>query len=260
MNKRNRAKKYLWIKRVTFQRKKCYYINPIIKLWLVLIGKRDNKNMQNTKAFPFVDFEKSKINKYSSRISYLLRKKTMTLFANFDRQITLLKQQLFVVNNLIGRLENKTYPEEIVISENIDLPGKIKKMLEVKRISEKDLEDTAIKIRRFREYQQNLAPVRIELFNEMQNLLTIYQDLCFYAANIEGIYEQANMLINQYISYINMRISLYRRGWCTNNNNHDKIPELVEPSTFLLSSQNRNIYIDDKIKKIIEDYEKIMNS
>ena len=258
MTIKNRKK--LRIKRITFQRKKCYYINPIVRLWLVFIGKRDNKRMQNAEVFPFVDFEKSKIDKYSSKISYLLRRKTMTLFANFDIQIILLKQQLFIVNDLIERLENKTYPEEIVISENTDLPDKIKKMLEVKRISEKDLEDTAIKIRRFREYQQNLSPVRIELFNEMQKLLTIYQDLCFYSANIEGIYEQANMLIKQYISYINMRISLYKRGWCTKNSNQNHIPKLIEQDTFLLCGKNRIIYIDDKIQKIIDDYEKIINS
>lgn len=257
---KKRSKKGLRIKKVIWQRKKCYYINPIVRLWLVFLGKRDSKKSKhNIVVFPFVDLEKSKIDKYVSKISYSLGRKTMSLFANFDNRITMLEQQLFIVNDLIKRLENKTYPEEIVISDNDDLPDKIMKMLKVKRISENDLEETAIKIRRFKEYHKNLASVKAELFNEMQKLLAIYQDLCFYSANIEGIYVQANMIIRQYISYINIRVSLYRRGWIKNDIHQKNMPELIDPDSFLLSSQNRTLNIDDKIKKITDSYEKIMN-
>lgn len=261
MNSKKALKKKLRVKKVTLQRKKYYYINPIVRLWLFIVGKRDSKkNICNSGSFPFVDFQKSKINKYASTIMYNFERKTMSLFANFDKQLTMLEQQSYIVTELIGRLENKLYPEEIVISSNANLPNDIKEMLEVKRISEKNLEETAIKIRRFREYQQNLAPVRKELFNEMQKLLAIYQVLCFYAANIDGIHRQANMLIKQYISYINMKISIYKRGWITNNSQSKNTPEPIETDFFLLSVPNRTIYIDDKIKKIIEDYDKIMNN
>lgn len=251
-------KKNLRIKKVLWQKKKCFHINPLTKLWLVFIGKRDSKKyIQNAGVFPFIDFENSKIIKYASKTSYILRKNTISLFAHFDKQMTLLEQQLYKVNELLNRLENKPYPEEIVITNNKNLSDNISEMLKIKRISEKDLEETAIKIRRFKEYQQNLEPIRKEMFNEMQNLLIIYRDLCFYSANIEGIYAQANMLIKQYISYINMRISLYKRGWIANTNQQNNMPQLIATDKFFLSP-NKTIYIDDKIKKTIDNYEKIM--
>ncbi len=261
MGKKVIVKTKVRVKKVRLKRRRFYYVNPIVRIWLTFKGKRDGKNISNhARVSPFVEFEKSKINKYKSKILYTLEKKTMLLLARYDKALAMLEQQSFIVKDIMERLNGSCYPEEIVIVKNQGLPSNIESMLDVKRDSEKSLDETAIRLRRFKEYQRNLMPVRKELFNEMQKLLIIYQNLCVYAANIDGIHSQANTLIAQYVSYINMRISLYRHGWLHNKSNQDQVPELLNCDDFNLKDTNRTIYIDVKIKEIIDVYDKIMKS
>lgn len=258
MKARIKIKSRTKVKKVTLQRKRLYYINPIVRWWLIAMGKRDSKKHQNiATVHPFVDYEKAKIEKYVSKIMCIFNRKTMPIFAYYDKTLTMLEQQIYIVNNLIERLKDSHYPEEIVIVKNQGAIDKFDDMLDVKRDSENSLDNTAIRLRRFKEYQQNLSPVRKELYNEMQKLLIIYQELCVYAANIEGIRSQAEMLVKQYVSYINMRISLYKKGWLANNK--VKVPELISQDSFNLPESKRKIYVDDKINEIIKDYGKIMN-
>lgn len=250
------------ILKIYFPKKRLYYISPIKWLLLIFLGARDAKCKAYIDTdFPFVEYERSKVNKYVAKLVHILQKRTSILKLNFDSEIIVLEQRMYAVAELTKRLEGSVFPEEIVIVEHNGLPEKLTKFLETKRECEKSLDDKAIRARRFNEYQKNLLPIKNELTSEMHKLMRSYKFLIGLVSNLNSLYEQVNTLIRKYVSFINMQIALYRRGWFIMKNKKGlpgAVPCELNYEGFVINYEPRIEDIQKSITDIIDRYKNIL--